>query len=82
MKFNLRTARPISGTIPLMILHGGPFENLELSPHQAKFLAASLQGLADAVAEEDVTVPGWRPTSFTVFDCLGDKRPSVKGDPT
>ena len=75
MKFKVRTIRPAKGTRPLMVISGGPFIDIELTPHQAKMLSAALSGTTDAVAEEKVADPSWRPRSLTVCDCLGDEAP-------
>lgn len=37
---------------PLMLLNGGPFRDTQLTPEQARSLAMTLVGLADAAMEE------------------------------
>ena len=81
MNFKVRTIRPTNGTRPLMLISGGPFIDIELTPHQAKMLAAALSGTTEAIAEEDVADPSWRPCSFTVHDCLADACPDIYDNP-
>lgn len=70
----IRVVRSRLGT-PLMVLDGGPFNGVELSPHQMRYLAAGLAGVADAIAEEPVTARSWRPRTIVMGDALGDKAP-------
>lgn len=63
---------------PLMVLNGGPFNGTELTPDQARYLAAALAGTADAVAQEDVASPHWRPRTIALGDALGDKAPAIE----
>lgn len=60
---------------PLVELNGGPFNGTELTPHQMRFLASTLAGVADAIDEEDVTARGWRPHTVRLADMFGDKAP-------
>lgn len=60
---------------PLMELNGGPFNGTELTPHQMRFLANTLAGVSDAIAEEDVNARGWRPRTVRLADIFGDKAP-------
>lgn len=61
----------------LAVLNGGPFNGAVLTPHQMKYLAASLAGTADAIAEEDVNAPDWRPRSFRMGDVMGSLAPAL-----
>lgn len=72
----IRTARTYTNK-PLMVLDGGLFNGTELTPHQVRFLAAALVGVADAVAEEDVTARHWRPRTIVIHDPLGNTAPEV-----
>lgn len=72
---HIRVVRRHQLDTPLMVFNGGPFQNVELMPYQARFLAAALGGVADAVEEEDVTADHWRPRSITLNDAYGDLSP-------
>ena len=79
-QLTVRVVRSIHNT-PLMELNGGPFNGTELTPHQMRFLASTLAGVADAVDEENVNARGWRPRTIRLSDVLGDKAPKRKGVP-
>lgn len=64
---------------PLMLLDGGPFSGVELTPHQVRYLAAALVGTADAAMKEDVAASGWRPRTIVLGDALGSKAPAAYG---
>ena len=72
MKYIARTLYPRHGNRPIIALSGGPFQDVELTPHQAIHLALGLGGLADAASEENVTDPAWKPSTLDMTDCLGD----------
>ena len=71
MQIIVTTARTRHDT-PLMVLNGGPFNDTELTPDQARFLCAALMGTADAVAEDDVTGRHWRPRRIVIGDATGN----------
>ena len=75
MKYIARTQRPRHGKRPIIAISGGPFQDVELTPHQVIYLAFSLGGLADAASEEDVSSSTWAPTTLDMTDCLGDSCP-------
>ncbi len=58
---------------PLMLLNGGPFRDTQLTPEQARSLAMTLVGLADAAMEEDMTNRRWRSRVVVLEDIFDDE---------